>query len=62
MEKQNNHTSVKSYTLKEICDILDVSYRTVLKYVESGRLKGVKIGRNWRISERNLQRFIDGEE
>ncbi len=61
MEKQNN-TNIKSYTVKEICDILDISYRTVLKYVESGRLKGVKIGRNWRISERNLQKFIDGEE
>lgn len=60
MEKQT--ASIKVYTLKELEPILGVSNKTLLKYAQTGKLKCVKIGREWRISEENLQKFINGEE
>ena len=53
--------TIKLYTLKELEPILGVSNKTLLRYANSGKLKCVKIGREWKISEENLQKFINGE-
>jgi len=45
-------------TLKEVADILRVSERSILRYIESDRLKASKIG-GWRISESDLKKFIE---
>ena len=52
----------KLYTEQEISELLEVSIRTVKKYLlEDKSLKGVKIANHWYISEENLQRFLQGE-
>lgn len=53
--------SFKTYSLQETADILGIAPRTLHDYLKNGRIKGQKIGGHWRISEKNLQRFIDGE-
>jgi len=53
---------IRLYTLAEIEDVLGVTHRTLQTYVADGRLKGVKIGGKWKITEENLMRFIHGEE
>lgn len=50
------------YSLTELEPILGVTHRTLLTYVTSGRLKAVKIGGKWKVSEENLKKFINGEE
>jgi excisionase family DNA binding protein len=52
---------IKLYTLQELVPVLDVTYRTLLDYVKTGRLKAVKIGGRWRISSENLQAFLNGQ-
>ena len=52
---------IRLYTLTEIEPILGVTHRTLLTYIKDGRLKGVKVGGKWKISEDNLRRFINGE-
>lgn len=52
---------LKVYSLSEIEPILGVTHRTLLSYVKDGRLKAVKIGGTWRVSEENLRKFINGE-
>ena len=52
---------IRLYTLSELEVILQVTHRTLLTYIKNGKLKGVKIGGKWRISEENLQRFINGD-
>lgn len=47
----------KLLTIKEVAKYLRVSERSVLRYIEAGRLKATKIG-YWRISENNLNEFI----
>jgi len=47
----------KLLTIKEVADYLRVSERSVLRYIEAGRLKAIKVG-YWRVSEKELQNFI----
>lgn len=49
----------KIYTLKEVEQILDVSQRTLYRWIDSGSLKAFKAGRTWRVSEEALQEFIE---
>lgn len=44
----------KMYTLKEACDILGISRQTALKYIQTGKLKAVKIGGAWKCTEAAL--------
>lgn len=53
-------TTIKVYTVQEVMEILKLSQNTVLTMLKDGRLKGVKIGRFWRISEENLRAFLNG--
>jgi excisionase family DNA binding protein len=47
----------KLLTLKEVAKYLRVSERSVLRYIEAGRLKAIKVG-YWRIKEKDLENFI----
>ena len=47
----------KLLTIKEVADYLRVSERSVLRYIEAGRLKAIKVG-YWRVSEKALEDFI----
>ena len=49
------------YTLTEIEPILGVSHRTLLDYVAKKKIKAVKVGGKWKVSEANLKAFINGE-
>lgn len=51
---------LKLYTLTEIEPVLGVTRRTLLRYINSGKLKAVKIGNKWKVSEDNLKAFING--
>jgi len=47
----------KLLTIKEVAKYLRVSERSVLRYIEAGRLKAIKVG-YWRVSEKALEDFI----
>ncbi len=53
---------IKLYSIKELHSALGVNIRTLRYWFHSGRLKGVKIGGEWHISEGNLSRFLNAEE
>lgn len=46
-------------TSKEACDYLQVSRSTLHKLLKTGKLKGVKVGRQWRFSSDDVRRFLD---
>ena len=50
---------IKVYTLDEIAAILHVTRRTVYTYVKEGKLKAVKVGKYWRVTEKNLEDFLN---
>jgi len=52
----------KLYTPEEVAVNLKVSRKTIYNWIQEGRLKAVKIGHFWRISESELNRLLKGEE
>ena len=48
----------KMLTAGEISEALRVSVRTVYNLLEAGALRGVRVGRAWRVPESALQEFI----
>lgn len=60
-ERLKSLEAFRLYSLTEIAPVLGVTHRTLLEYVQTGKLKGVKVGGKWKVSEENLKKFINGE-
>ena len=50
------------YTVKEAATILKVSERAILDWLRSGRLRGSKAGKAWRIRQSDLEAFLGKSE
>jgi excisionase family DNA binding protein len=50
------------YSADEIAEKLSLTPRVVRELLKSGELKGIKIGRSWRVSESNLNKFLKRED
>lgn len=48
------------YTVAEIADLLEVSTRTVRRWIAGGDLRVHRFGRQVRVSESDLRAFVDG--
>jgi excisionase family DNA binding protein len=60
-ETMTDRPDLKLYSLQELSQILGVTHRTAWNYVKAGKLKAVKIGGAWKVTEENLKKFINGE-
>ena len=49
----------KLLTPKDISKILNIGYRNVLDMIQKGQIQAIKIGNLYRVSEINLQKFIN---
>ena len=49
----------KYYSIKDISTTLKVTYLTVYRWIKSGKLKANQIQKQYRISETNLNAFIN---
>lgn len=49
----------KLLTSEQVAEILQVHPFTVLKYIKNGSLKAIKLGRVWRIRERDIDTFLE---
>ena len=52
-------TAERLYTLKEASEALGISPLTLRKWIIAGQIVGTKIGKQWRITESDLQDFIN---
>ncbi|MDU6161097.1 MAG: helix-turn-helix domain-containing protein [Staphylococcus epidermidis] len=50
-----------AYDVHEVAEFLEISVQSVRKYIKEGKLKAVLIANKHVISERNYQKFIDGD-
>jgi len=48
----------KLYTAPETAEILQLKTDTIRRYIRSGKLKGVKVGKAWLVAESEIKRFI----
>lgn len=50
------------YTVEEAAAILKLGKSTVYSLLHEGKLKAVKIGRKWRITEDEINRILSGAD
>lgn len=49
------------YTLEEIAQKLRVSYMTMYRWVKDGKLKAVKAGKQYRVKQSELDKFLEDQ-
>lgn len=49
------------YTADQVAEILNLHPKTVRKFIRLGRLKARKLGKQWRIMEKDLKLFLGDE-
>lgn len=52
-------TNEQYYTIEEVAEMLKVAYLTVYRWIQSGKLKSQKAGKQYRIKKTELDRFIE---
>lgn len=48
-------------TPDEVMGLLNIGKNAIYKLLESGELKAFKIGRNWKIPRKSLEKYIDNQ-
>lgn len=48
-------------TPPQVAKHLQVNERTVTQWLRQGHLRGFKIGKEWRVSERDFEAFLEGK-
>jgi len=52
----------KYYSTEDVAEILGFKEKTVREWLRTGKLKGKKVGRLWRVKESDLEDFITNTE
>ena len=48
----------KMYNIDQVADMLRLCRITVFRYIKSGKIKAIKIGREWRIKQDEIDRIM----
>ena len=48
----------KFYTVNQVAEILGMHHKTIRKFITQGKLGANKLGKQWRISEEDLNSFM----
>jgi putative molybdopterin biosynthesis protein len=51
-------TDKEFYTAEELADKLRVNVMTIYRYIKAGKLEAYKIGKEFRIAEKDYEKFI----
>ena len=51
-------TNEQYYTTEEVAKMLKVAYLTVYRWIQDGKLKAYKAGKQYRVKKEDLNRFI----
>lgn len=49
------------YNAETLAEMLNIPADTVRKYIRQGRIKAIRVGKRYLVSEENLDKFLDGE-
>lgn len=52
---------MKIYDVEDLVKLLGITRVSVQRYLREGRIRGIKIGRRWQVTEGNLKAFLSGE-
>ena len=46
-------------TVQQVAEMLQMNEEVIRRYLRDGRIKGFKVGRDWRVKEKDLEKFIN---
>lgn len=49
------------YSTGAIAELTGFNVETIRNWIDSGKLKGVKVGRHWRVRRRDLLNFLNSK-
>jgi putative molybdopterin biosynthesis protein len=49
----------KFYTIEEVANLLKLSYLTVFRWIQAGKLSAYKVGKRYRIGISDLNNFLE---
>lgn len=49
-------------TVEDVCEILQLPKETIRRYLRRGELRGIRIGKHWRIKREELEAFVAERE
>ena len=58
--KQLDKGNIVVYTVADLSKLLNTTPQTVRKYINEGKIKGRKVGRQWLIEEEAVKEFLRG--
>ena len=59
--KQLDKGNLVVYTVADLSKLLNTTPQTVRKYINEGKIKGRKIGRQWLVDEEAVREFLRGD-
>jgi len=57
-----NNMKEEFYTARELADKLRVNIMTIYRYIDGGKLKAYKIGKEFRIDKEEFNRFLQANK
>jgi excisionase family DNA binding protein len=51
----------KFYTIEQVAEMLQVVYLTVYRWIQDDKLKAVKAGKQYRIRQSDLDKFLENK-
>ena len=51
----------RPFTITEAAEFLKVDRKTILRWINEEKLKGFRVGRDWRIPRKEIDRLMYGE-
>ena len=55
--KSSNRTKA-FFSIKDVAETLGVNERTVRRWIKAGHMSGHRVGRQWRISKKDIEEFL----
>ena len=49
----------KYYTPEELAEIFTLHKKTIYRWIRAGRIESYKMGRGWRVSQKQLNKFLE---
>ena len=53
--------TVELYTVEEVAEIVKITPYSIRTHINKGLLKAHKIGREWRVTKEDLEKYLKGE-
>jgi len=50
------------YTPQQAAELLSVSEFTLMDWLRKGKIRGVKVGRLWRVREQDIEEFLEANK